>query len=167
MGIPPILFSLIICIASPIVAFSSKVIGSNIKPLSLRLTFLTCSACCAMLIFLCKNPRPPSLASAMARLASVTVSMAAESMGILIVISFVSRVVISTSRGNTWLYAGISSTSSNVRPSPKKLPPAVNFRRSRLDLLVEKACPDDTVGREFIVAMCKDRRAGEYGQNEI
>ena len=63
----------------------------------------------------------------------------------------------STSRGNTWLYDGIKSTSSNVRPSPK------NF----WDLLFEGARPDNPVGRVFIVAMCKDRRAEEYGQNFV
>ena len=155
IGIPPILFSRISFMASPMVAFSRSVTGSMIKPLSLRFTFLTCSACCAMLMFLCKIPRPPSLANAIARVASVTVSIAADSMGTFIVISFVSLVVISTSRGRTWLYAGINRTSSNVRPSPKNLSPA---RRSGEELLLAGV---------FLVAMCKDRRTSVYGQNGI
>jgi len=81
--------------------------------------------------------------------------MAAYSIGTFIVISFVSLVVISTSRGRTWLYAGINRTSSNVRPSPKNLSPA---RRSGEELLLAGI---------FLVAMCKDRRAGVYAQNGI
>ncbi len=45
------------------------------------------------------KPRPPSWARAMARGASVTVSMAAETMGILRVIPLLSLVTTSTSAG--------------------------------------------------------------------
>jgi hypothetical protein len=51
----------------------------------------------------------------------------------------VSWVLIFTSRGSTWEYAGISNTSSKVRPSPKNL----------LDLLL--------AGELFIVAIGKDK----------
>ena len=119
MGIPPMRFSFIKRKASAITASSCKVTGSMIIPLSLRLTLRTCSACCSTDIFLCKIPIPPSLASAMANVASVTVSIAAESKGMFNVICFVSCVEIFTSRGRTSEYAGTSNTSSKVNPSPK------------------------------------------------
>jgi hypothetical protein len=53
---------------------------------------------------------------------------------------FVSFAVIFTSRGSTCEYAGISSTSSKVKPSPKNL----------FDLLL--------AGELFIVAIGKDKR---------
>ena len=81
MGIPPILFSLISLTASPMVASGLSVMGSNINPFSLRFTLRTWSACFSILMFLCKMPNPPSRARAMASDASVTVSMAALSMG--------------------------------------------------------------------------------------
>jgi hypothetical protein len=61
-------------------------------------------------------------------------------MGTFSVIVFVSFAVISTSRGSTCEYAGISSTSSKVKPSPKNL----------FDLLL--------AGELFIVAIGKDKR---------
>jgi hypothetical protein len=63
--------------------------------------------------------------------------MAALSMGTFSWMVLVSWAVMFTSRGNTCEYAGINSTSSNVKPSPKNL----------ADLLLE--------GDFFIVAMCK------------
>ena len=101
MGIPPILFSLIILMASPMVASGLRVKGSSIKPLSLRFTFRTWSDCCSILMFLCSMPSPPSLANAIASWASVTVSIAALSIGTFKVIDLVSFAVMSTSRGNT------------------------------------------------------------------
>ena len=90
IGIPPILLSRISFSASPMVASTKRVIGSTIIPLSLLFTRLTCSACLSMLMFLCKIPIPPSRASAIARLASVTVSIAADNIGTLSVMDFVS-----------------------------------------------------------------------------
>ena len=142
MGMPPILFSFISRKASPIVASTSNVMGSSIKPLSLLFTLRTCAACCSMLMFLCKMPRPPSRANAMASAASVTVSIAAESIGILSVILFVNCVWIFTSRGSTSLNAGISNTSSNVKPSPKNF-----FELEEAEL--------------FIVAMSKGKANGQ------
>ena len=57
------------------------VIGSLTTPLSKRLTFATSAACFAGVMFLWMMPRPPSCAMAMARRASVTVSIAAETSG--------------------------------------------------------------------------------------
>jgi hypothetical protein len=54
-------------------------------------------------MFLCKIPSPPSRANAMASDASVTVSIAADNNGTFSVMSFVKRVLMSTSRGSTWL----------------------------------------------------------------
>ena len=62
-------------------------------------------------------PMPPSRASAIASRASVTVSIAAETTGMLSSIVRVSRVRVETSFGSTRDSAGTSSTSSNVRPS--------------------------------------------------
>ena len=58
---------------------------------------------------------------AMANLASVTVSMAAETMGALTLISRVSWEEMSTSRGRTSENAGTRSTSSKVSASPRNL----------------------------------------------
>ena len=61
-------------------------------------------------------PTPPSWARAMARADSVTVSMAAETMGILIPMLRVSFVLVSAWFGTKSLFPGTSSTSSNVIP---------------------------------------------------
>src|SRR5690606_15669836 len=58
---------------------------------------------------------------AMAMRASVTVSMAADTRGMLSRILRVSRVETSTSRGSTCECAGTSSTSSNVKASGPNL----------------------------------------------
>ena len=60
---------------------------------------------------------PPSRAIVMAVRASVTESIAAESSGMLSSMPRVRRVFVSTSLGSTSLYAGTSSTSSNVNAS--------------------------------------------------
>ena len=77
------------------------VIGSLTTPLSYFLTIRTSAACCSGPRFLCITPRPPCCASAMARRPSVTVSMAAERMGMRRLMSRVSRVARLTSRGRT------------------------------------------------------------------
>src|SRR5450631_746215 len=84
----------------------------------------------------------------MARVASVTVSIAAESIGIFKLIFFVKLVRISVSRGRTSENAGNNKTSSNVRPSPK------NFG----GILPEE---------EFILAMCKDSTRDKLLPNPI
>ena len=60
-------------------------------------------------------PIPPSWAIVIANRASVTVSMAAETMGMLSEILRVSCVAKLTSRGNIDEWAGTSKTSSKVR----------------------------------------------------
>ena len=82
-GIPPILFSFIMANASLTEEFWGSVIGSKIIPLSERFTFLTSADWSEIDMFLWRTPIPPSLAIAMAIFASVTVSIAAETMGIL------------------------------------------------------------------------------------
>ena len=96
----------------------SMVIGSTIMPLSLRLDVRsTSSAWRAMDMLRWTMPMPPCWARAMARCDSVTVSMAAEEMGMLRTMSRVKLVRVSTSAGITSLRAGSSKTSSKVRPS--------------------------------------------------
>ena len=90
--------------------------GLVMTPFSERFTMSTCSACWLMDIFLWMMPMPPSRAMAMAMRYSVTVSMAALIRGMFSRIFFVSWVCRSTSAGSTSLAAGISSTSSKVRP---------------------------------------------------
>ena len=63
------------------------------------------------------TPRPPVLAIAMASWASVTVSMAADTIGMASGIDGTTRVAVETSAGNTSDAAGSRSTSSKVRPS--------------------------------------------------
>ena len=100
------------------------VIGSLTTPLSKRLTLATSAACLAGDMFLWRMPRPPSCAIAMARRASVTVSIAAETSGMLRVIDRVRRVARATSRGTTRECAGTSRTSSKVSA----------FRTTRIDI---------------------------------
>ena len=101
IGIPPILFSCIIVCASPTVADIVKVIGSRIIPLSERFTFLTSWACCLIVMFLWRTPIPPSWAIAIAISDSVTVSIAAETIGTFKVIFLVNLVAVSTICGST------------------------------------------------------------------
>ena len=68
-------------------------------------------------MFLWIIPIPPSCAKAIAKRASVTVSIAAERIGILSVIPRVNFVWRETSLGNTVECAGTSKTSSNVKAS--------------------------------------------------
>ena len=63
------------------------------------------------------TPMPPSRASAIAVRASVTVSIAAETIGISSSIVRVRRVRVETSPGSTPDSEGTSSTSSKVSPS--------------------------------------------------
>src|SRR2546427_92665 len=65
-------------------------------------------------------PTPPSRAIAMASRASVTVSMAALTMGMLIVMRRVNRVRVSVSAGKTEDLAGTNATSSKVSPTGKE-----------------------------------------------
>src|SRR5690606_27433403 len=87
-------------------------------PLSDRLTLSTSLAWLSMSRLRWMTPKPPSRAKAMARLPSVTVSMAALTSGILSRIFFVSHVDVSTSPGITFDKRGTRETSSKVMASP-------------------------------------------------
>ena len=63
---------------------------------------------------------PPSCAMAMARRASVTVSMAADTSGRFRLMLRESRVARLVSRGKTCEYAGTSNTSSKVSALPSR-----------------------------------------------
>jgi hypothetical protein len=76
-----------------------SVIGLRIIPLSLRLTRSTSAACRSTVMFLWSTPMPPARAIAMAISASVTVSMAAETSGMLSGMVRVRRLLVETSRG--------------------------------------------------------------------
>src|SRR5690554_7069234 len=99
------------------VASASMVIGSLTTPDSNFLTLRTSLACCSMVMFLWMMPMPPSWAMAMARRASVTVSMAADTSGMLSSIPRVRCVLRHTSLGNTSEYPGTRRMSSKVRAS--------------------------------------------------
>ncbi|MBA7664114.1 hypothetical protein ES703_72165 [subsurface metagenome] len=94
-----------------------NVTGSRITPCSERLTLATSRFCASTERFLWIMPIPPSWASAIASAASVTVSIAAETIGIFIVILSVNCVRASAWLGTKSLWAGNSSTSSKVIPS--------------------------------------------------
>ena len=116
-GNPDTLYFLIKSTASWSTEFTFNVIGFVIIPLSERLTLWTSSAWRSIVIFLCIKPIPPTLARLIASLDSVTVSIAALSIGTFSTISFVRLVFKLTSLGTTLDACGISNTSSNVNPS--------------------------------------------------
>ncbi len=101
MGTPEMWKRDMIACASPIVADGPSVTGSTIMPLSERLTRSTWFTWSGIARFLWITPMPPSRASAMASAASVTVSMAALTIGIWIGMLRVKRERVSTSRGCT------------------------------------------------------------------
>ena len=124
---------------SRIVASGRTVIGSLMTPLSCFLTRPTSRAWSAAVMFLWTMPMPPSWAIVIARRASVTVSIAAETNGRLRRMPRVSRVERSTSRGSTSEYAGTSRTSSKVSASwtmrMAGIPGAVRMKRRILRCL--------------------------------
>ncbi len=94
--------------------------GSVIMPDSERLTRSTWWAWSAIERLRCRIPTPPWRARAIAIRDSVTVSIAAETSGMRIESSRVSREVVSTSLGMTSVSPGRSRTSSYVRPTIPK-----------------------------------------------
>ncbi len=92
-GTPEMFFERVRSMTWRIVASGDTVIGSWITPLSNFLTWLTCRACSFGDMFLWMMPMPPSWASAIASRASVTVSMAAEMIGMFSVSERVSCVL--------------------------------------------------------------------------
>jgi hypothetical protein len=103
--------------ASDTSAAGPSVTGSVIIPDWLRLTRSTSATWSGIDRLRWMMPRPPARASAIAMRDSVTVSMAADTMGMASSIDGVRRVRVSTSVGSTADSAGTSSTSSKVRPS--------------------------------------------------
>ena len=118
IGIPPILYFFILFFASITRESFVRVTGSIIIPDSALFTNLTSLDWSSIDRFLCITPIPPSLAIAIAILLSVTVSIAAETIGIFRSIFLLNFVFKETSEGRTSEYAGTSSTSSYVSPSP-------------------------------------------------
>ena len=100
-GMPEILRSLVNWTSSPIVLSDEIVIGSLTIPLSNFLTDETCCAWSWIDKFLWIMPIPPNSARAIAILASVTVSIAEDTMGIFKDIFFVNKVLKSASWGRT------------------------------------------------------------------
>ena len=81
-------------------------------PLAERLTLSTSMTCSAIVRFLWTMPMPPCWASATAILDSVTVSIAALTIGACSVTPRQNRVRVSTSRGSAEAICGTSRTSS-------------------------------------------------------
>ena len=104
-------------VAIATVSSGLSVMGSEMMPFSVRLTFATSRACCSIEMFLWMMPIPPSWAMDMASLDSVTVSMGADTSGIFNSMFRVSRVEVLVSSGVTSLYCGTRKTSSKVMPS--------------------------------------------------
>src|SRR5664279_2686471 len=103
--------------ASEIFCVGRHVTGSTIIPLSERFTLSTSAAWASIVRFLWMTPSPPFCAIAIARRDSVTVSIAAERIGMFSPIPDASRVFRSVSAGWTFERAGRRRTSSNVRAS--------------------------------------------------
>src|SRR5215831_4802818 len=91
--------------------------GSTIIPLSDRFTLSTSDACFSGGRLRWTKPIPPCCAIAIASRDSVTVSMAALTMGIFRLILRVRRVCVETSAGKTSDFCGTNRTSSKVSPS--------------------------------------------------
>ena len=113
-GNPEILCKRVSAKTSRTVMCGWMVTGSLTTPDSKRLTRETWIACISAVMFLWIMPMPPSCASAMASGASVTVSIAADTTGMLRRIVRVNCVARLTSRGSTLECAGTNKTSSNV-----------------------------------------------------
>src|SRR5262245_13183278 len=107
--------------ASATVFPGASVTGSTIIPDSERFTLSTSATWSSIARLRWTMPMPPARASAIARRASVTVSIAAETTGIESSSSRVSRDRVDTSFGSTSEDAGTSRTSSKARPSRANL----------------------------------------------
>ena len=86
---------------SRMLARGGTVIGSAMTPLSNFFTARTCRACSCAVMFLWMMPMPPACAMPIASRASVTVSMAEDTKGMLSAISRVRRESSRVSRGST------------------------------------------------------------------
>ena len=124
-------------------ASGSMVTGSATTADSYFFTFTTSAACASTVRFLWTNPSPPAAAMAIAMRASVTVSIAADTMGMLRVMLRVRRVDVSTDFGSTSDSAGRSRTSSNVSASRRSSRLSMwTYRRARAGPS-RRACPAD------------------------
>ena len=117
IGTPEMWYFAMIARADSTGASGGSVTGSTIMPDCERLTLSTSATWSATDRLRCTMPMPPARAMAMARGASVTVSIAAETMGSASSMCGVRRVLVSTAAGTTPDSAGSRSTSSKVRPS--------------------------------------------------
>jgi hypothetical protein len=97
-------------------ALGGSVTGSTIMPDCDRFTLSTSVTWSTMERFRWMNPMPPRRARAMASVASVTVSIGADTTGMASSMRGVSRVRVDTSDGRTDDSAGSRRTSSNVSP---------------------------------------------------
>ncbi len=118
-GTPEMPLARVSCSTWRMVMSGDTEMGSRMTPASCFFTLATSAACSSMLMFLWMMPMPPSCAMVMARRASVTVSMAEESMGRPSRTDFVSCVPRSISLGRTSEAAGTSRTSSKVSASSR------------------------------------------------
>src|SRR5690606_6094694 len=116
-GTPEMLRARVSLSTSPMVVCGVTVKGSRMTPASKFLTIRTCAACSCTDMFLWTMPMPPSWAMAMARRPSVTVSMAADTIGRFSLMPRVRRVARLTSLGRTVEWAGTRETSSKVSAS--------------------------------------------------
>src|SRR5881409_835564 len=119
-GMPEIRYCSMILCASRMVWSGEMVTWFRIMPLSDFLTLSTSAAWSVGESTRWMIPTPPSRAIAMASRASVTVSMAALTIGMLIVMRRVNRVRVSVSAGKTEDLAGTNATSSKVSPTGKE-----------------------------------------------
>src|ERR1051326_299370 len=125
IGTPEILKRTMSCCASRSGRSGPSVIGFMIMPDSLRFTRSTSAACRSIDMFLWMTPMPPWRAIAIAISDSVTVSIAADTIGIFKGMARVKRLVTLTLRGCTVEGRGTSRTSSKVRAtSGRKVPMA-------------------------------------------
>src|SRR5438270_3525081 len=129
-------------------ASGGSVTGSTIIPDSERFTLSTSATWSAIDRLRWTIPIPPSRASAIARRASVTVSIAAETIGIASSMRGVRRVAVETSFGSTCDSAGTSSTSSKVSPSRPNF--SSSRRRRSISTSYGSAALDSTPIRQRI-----------------
>ena len=116
IGTPEIRYLAIRSSAEPTRSSGPRVTGSTIMPDSERLTLSTSVTWSSIERLRWITPRPPSRAIAIARRASVTVSIAADISGMASWMSRVSIVAVETCAGTTSDAAGTRHTSSKVRP---------------------------------------------------
>ena len=116
-GMPLIRCRVISACACASVASGVMVIGLTTMPLSNRFTARTASHCSCTVRLRCRTPIPPNCAITIAMSASVTVSIADDSTGMLSAMPRVNWVAVSAMLGRTSDAPGTSRTSSKVRPS--------------------------------------------------